>query len=227
MEATDGVNNSKDISVGINPNEEHQLATDFLLSRDDLSPHPASLLSAYVIGIPLEDREGQFNRLASDHEAIRVKYQLPSDDLLRSDEVEYISELKRIATKRGIKILPRSAAKNALSGPMTSGSFYNDTDKTIYLGDQNSDSPNREVHDLPHELVHALQDLDSPTMPVERREYEAYVQGLNIRKLQGIADIENTAGILWGVVSISVNAYYQGEGTTNPWSKEFINSLKK
>lgn len=140
-------------------------------------------LCEYVTGLKADDPR-LFERLRAEKERIRAKYELPPREMRLRAPSEFEEALVKIAKKYGIQIRPTAEfgeffAKHPAGGVNDSsenrvGVDINRNDRGEYI---------RSLGILEHELIHAMQGLLYPRMPIEIQEYEAYL-GANIEKLE-------------------------------------------
>ena len=157
-------------------------------------------LAKYITGLSPDDPEMP-ERLINDHQIIRQKYKLPSRDAKFTNPSEYEHELRRIAKENDIDL--RSKVEYSRFFEEYSAGAFHDTNigrgNTVVADINRNEELSKyfgSLPDLEHELIHGLQEEYSPGMPIELREYEAYVGTISIKRLvQNKDDIEK---ILFG-----------------------------
>jgi hypothetical protein len=167
----------------------------------------SSRLIEYATGLKPDDpRMG--DKLVEDTKRIEAKYNLPP---IAGPLTEIEHGLREIARKNKVDIREKSAC----------GSFFEENPyEGVYLSDLNVagvdiDKSEKEKYwksllALRHELIHALQQNQSPSMPIEVMEYEAYMgSGLSADRLKQDPDkIETVLGFF---LSSSVSFWYNEE----------------
>ncbi len=180
----------------------------------------SSRLSEYLTGLKPEDPR-MLERLSTDQETIRAKYNLPSWNLSPS---EFERALMQIAQSVNVKIKSKSECgkffeENPFAGAVhfdegQIGTDIDRTDRSVYL---------RSLDTLEHELVHAMQHRQSQRMPIELMEYEAYVSNSNLEFLKEHPEEVNNIFFNFFVGS-SVNMHYhlererRGEKVSPEWN---------
>ena len=165
-----------------------------------------SRLAEYITGMRPED-EKMVDRLAEDQKVIRAKYHLPAIGEI-SLLTDYERYLRQRAEELGVEIRPTSACGDFFKEyPMAGGvSFGNEKRIGMNVVKDDADTYKRSLAILEHELIHALQAKDSPLMPIELKEYEAYIARGNMDYLRtNQRAIEAVFGLLIGS---SVNMWY-------------------
>lgn len=182
----------------------------------------SSKLAEYITGIKPED-PAMIDKLFTDQEIIRSKYHLPSIDL---SPAEYERGLKQIAQKLKVTVKPTSDCgkffeENSIAGAV----YFNETNQVGMDFDRTDDSSYfNSLGTLEHELIHAIQTHETPSMPIELMEYEAYLAGGNVEALKTNPEAIND--IFFGFfIGGSVSFYYQhesierGEVVTPVWDR--------
>ena len=144
----------------------------------------SSRLAEYITGLRPDDPK-MVERLTEDQKIIRAKYNLPAIETITS-LTAYERFLRNVAEELGVEIKPTSDC----------GDFFkkNPITKAVNIGDEKKigidiDRSTRDEYRfsltvLEHELIHAKQDKVSPNMPIELKEYEAYVSRGNMEYLK-------------------------------------------
>ena len=141
-----------------------------------------SRLAEFITGLKPEDPK-MLEKLATDREIIKAKYNLPPLELLLVSPSEYEHKLRQIAQTLNTKIREKSdCGKFFKENPFTGAVYMDDTNQIgtdIKKGELGSYLKSLQI--LEHELVHAIQNQNSPSMPIELMEYEAYLaSGINL-----------------------------------------------
>ncbi len=156
--------------------------------------------------------------MARDSRIVKTKYGIPSSELNNSNPYEYKNQLIAIAKANDIDIIPSYQTtffdKCTIAGGVCfdAGDVFARTTVVIKEGDDLI----RDNRILTHELVHGLQNKKYPSMPIEVREYEAYLSEMNPIKIETImdpADANFQAGFMRG----SVNYWYEQQGLISPF----------
>jgi hypothetical protein len=172
-----------------------------------LNQSRSSRLIEYATGLKPDDpRMG--DKLVEDTKRIEVKYNLPP---IAGPLAEIEHRLREIARENKVDIREKSAC----------GSFFKENPyEGVYLSELNVagvdiDKNEKEKYwksllALRHELIHALQHIQYPSMPIEVMEYEAYMgSGLSADRLKQNPDkIETVLGFF---LSSSVSFWYNEE----------------
>lgn len=150
----------------------------------------AGKLAEYLTGLKIDDPQIVF-KIAEDRKRVRGKYGLPTQTLIVVSISEYESQLRAIAHKYKIDI-----QKTTHFGDFFIKHPYVEAvnvvgEKRVGV-DINKESPTSyklSIEVLEHELIHALQGIQSPRMPIELMEYEAYIGGnVDMQELEGLTD---------------------------------------
>lgn len=134
--------------------------------------------------------------LLTDQRIIRQKYGLPSRDAKFIDPVWVECVLKSIIKREGVDLKSKleyngffeehsaNALQDIIGGRNTIVADINRNEGlSKYFGS---------LTELEHELIHALQDKYYPRMPIEQKEYEAYVGTMNMERMVESPDnVEN------------------------------------
>ncbi|MEK7202257.1 MAG: hypothetical protein AAB669_01880 [Patescibacteria group bacterium] len=168
----------------------------------------SSKIAEYITGMKPED-PAMIDKLFTDQEIIRSKYHLPSLDL---PPAEYERGLKQIAQKLKVTVKPTSDCGKFFEENSIAGAVYFDEANQIGMDmdRSNEDTYSSSLGDFEHELIHAIQKHDTPSMPIELMEYEAYLAGGNVEFLK--TNPEAIKDIFFGfLIGSSVNIYYKTE----------------
>lgn len=116
-------------------------------------------------------------RIKEDKQIVRKKYDLPPEEMRTLDPREYYHSLLQIAVRNGLNIKPKDwAAEFFIKNPETDAKFEPDTMTIVYdFDEENIKKIRRSLIKFEHELVHGLQALKYPNMPIEVKEYEAFI----------------------------------------------------
>lgn len=150
-------------------------------------------LANHLLGLELKPENYQriLAKLKKDQQIIRTKYGLPDKEMLLNDPGEYERFLKEIAEKLGVTILPKIECGNFFENNLIAGAAFFEAEETGSLNDKigvdiknyNLEEYIKSLKKLEHEMIHAFQSERYPRMPIELKEYEAYVAGLNLNYL--------------------------------------------
>ena len=114
-----------------------------------------------------------YQRVIEDKKIVRAKYNLPPSRLLSEEPREYIRKIENLAAENGMRIENLNRNNYGIGGMASSGD-----ERVIRMTPykiKDKDSLIKYGRTLTHELVHMFQHEKYPQMPVERREYEAYL----------------------------------------------------
>ncbi len=151
-----------------------------------------SRLIEYATGLrPDDPRMG--NRLVEDAKAVEAKYDLPPK---AGPLTEIEHNLREIARKNQVDIRNKSACGRFFQENITSGVYLTEPNAAGVDIDKSGEKEYwNDLLALRHELIHALQHIRYPGMPIEVMEYEAYISELNVELLrQHPEDIEDILG---------------------------------
>lgn len=178
-----------------------------------------SPLSRYVTGYGINDPE-LIERLLTDPKIIQNKYGLPPQQLRIDDPAEYLYQLEQIAKQNQVEIrsigeipkffeeYPQAGAVHAYPGGVITG------DHAIYI--QPQENLALQAKDATHELVHALQFNRYPGMPIEGKEYEAYLSTwVNPQNVAYSAEIRETFFDM--MIGGSSRVFYTENQIPIPW----------
>lgn len=165
----------------------------------------SSRLSEYLTGLKPEDPR-MIERLKRDQEIIRAKYNLPNPNLPLT---EFERALIRIAENMDVKIRSKAEfSKFFKEEPFAAAVHLGEGKISVDINRAGLNEYYRSLNVLEHELIHAIQDKRSRSMPIELMEYEAYVAGANIEYLEN--NPEAIDKIFFNFfVGISVNIHYR------------------
>ncbi len=169
----------------------------------------ASRLSEYITGLRPEDPK-MVDRLIEDQKIIRTKYDLPYYYEFNSIP-EYEDFLYNIAKKYGTDIRTKSECGKFFDEvPFANGVAFGDINAVGLNIDKETDKTyTKSLLVLEHELIHVMQKNQTPAMPTEHREYEAYISGLNI---DAIREHPNDLEVIFSfLIGGSVNTWYNLE----------------
>ncbi len=177
-------------------------------------------LSEYLIGLKIDDPQ-IVERLIEDQKIIRVKYGLPSVGSITSP-TEYERSLRVIAGDLGVEIKNTGEFGKFFDESHASGVYFEDQNKIgVDINTESRESYIRSINILEHELIHALQNKNSPRMPIELMEYEAYIAGGNNEALKD--DPELVDFVFRHLIGASVSHWYsfeskkRGENISPTW----------
>ncbi|MBD3363331.1 hypothetical protein GF362_06465 [Candidatus Dojkabacteria bacterium] len=191
--------------------EEYQAETERFLSK----------VTEYVTGIPYHKTEKLIARMVEDHQIIKAKYGLPPRDLLYSDPAEYRRRLMKVAKNNSISVRAEYELEEWFEESGAEGTYSTDS-RDVFIDLKRPESEYevyKQINNLEHEIIHALQFMRYPRMPIEKKEYEAFLSSnINIKKLE-----QNPSEILlyfWRRVLKSVNMFYKQEEGKARWTLE-------
>lgn len=153
-------------------------------------------------------------KLLSDHFSIKQKYGLPIRDMRFDDPNNYIQELKNIAKRNGIPIRDKSEFQQFFNENPIVGALYDEIGRQIYL--DLSKDPISLAGDFEHELIHALQHLRYPGLPIELQEYEAYV-GANMKFGDNYLYNQQNVANIFSHIGSSAKNWYENKKLPVPW----------
>lgn len=183
---------------------------DLSTATEATSIHLADKIAEYLTGMRVED-ENIGEKLAADREIIRGKYHLPSRELPPRD---YESSLKQTLAKLGVDLRPLSDCGKLLEENPMLGAAYLHEAKTVGVNAQQDGADYfKYLGQLEHETIHAIQHKETPSMPVELMEYEAYLAGSNIDILTSSPEAREV--FFSFLVGGSVEIYYQRQSETS------------
>lgn len=188
-----------------------------LLSKDDLVK-----LTTLVFNVDPNKLSGQdlAERLLEDRDLVRAKYDLPKQGLLADQPAEYYRNLETMAKRTGVSIRPKEAYSAFFKENFATAVHFSDRNEigvhTIRDSDSKKEVFNKAV-DLEHELIHAIQNKRYTSMPLLRKEYEAYIASANPNILQTkpLFFMETMA---WSLTPKQLNAAWQD----SPYSQKPI-----
>ena len=143
-----------------------------------------SKIAEYITGLT-PDNPAMVERLISDQKIIREKYGLPKKELM-ADSNEYERFLRKTAKEYGVRIDETSNCGVFFKENSSAGGVYFEEGNRIGIDIDRSTASDHSVSVqlLEHELIHAMQNKSTPRMPVELKEYEAYIANFNLTFLR-------------------------------------------
>lgn len=182
-----------------------------------------------LIGMPASDPRF-VDRLKEDKLSVRSKYHLPPEGMREQEPREYYRRLLRIAKTNGLKTKPKEwDPEFFLENPGADAKFEPDTMTIVVDLEEESEKKYRKsLHKFEHELVHGLQLSIYPNMPIEVREYEAYVVNAPIKLVEKSSPGLRT-GIFGGALIDSVLNWYKRQGVIPGWDNPewFLRNIDK
>ena len=165
-------------------------------------------ITEYITGFHLDNPE-LFNKMEDDQARVRARYGLLTRDYKYENRGEYERYLRELAEVNGVDIRSRSDCGNFFEKNTMAGGVSLDYQSILGIDmvKENSESYTRSLNTFEHELIHALQDKYYPSMPIEVKEYEAYVANWNIDRLRSDVEVLKTAFEMG--VSSSVGQWYR------------------
>jgi hypothetical protein len=199
----------------------------------------ASRLAEYITGMRPDDPKMP-ERLILDQKIIRARYKLPERKAAFTTPTEYEHFLKARAEQLGVTIKDKSECGTFFGENPMVGGIHFEEDKVIGLGikKDSRDEYAKTLGTLEHELIHAEQFQASPRMPIELKEYEAYIAGINAK----VVTEGDPQGIEWAIfdfyIGSSVNFWYDDKNqnrkpeepeATPVWNNPeyFLNNIDK
>ncbi len=169
-----------------------------------------SRLIEHITGLRPDNPE-MGKRLVEDQKILRAKYNLPSRNLLHDSPAEYEQLLNEIAKKNNVVINDKSECGRFFQEhPFANGAYMDDSNSVAVGIDRNDSSLYKKgLATLEHELIHSEQEALYENMPIELREYEAYIAAnINVHLLKESSpeDIETVLNFFIGG---SVNIWYK------------------
>jgi hypothetical protein len=188
-------------------------AENLILEHDYRSPDE---LAMFLTGLDLHD-PALIDKLISDKEFIRHKYNLPPLILRTQEPDEYERTLKKRLRDEGINFRDGLEMGEFFAhNPSASGVFDEEENIVAVKHINRNDFVDfyQALSEMEHELIHALQHKYSPRMPIELMEYEAYLGANFMAEKLLESDADRTAfalhDVLFGNFCImgSVNWWY-------------------
>jgi hypothetical protein len=159
------------------------------------------------------------NQLSEQRFALRDKYNLPDVRAVARGEKspeQYYNELISLSESEGVGVsydLEEFAEINNLPEGCT-GMYSDDIDNRIHLASTFDRTKPPSIIILEHELVHALQYKREKEMPIEKKEYEAY---LIASGNMGILENPKFRDMLFSLMIMSSTYFYEQNGQKVPW----------
>lgn len=119
------------------------------------------------------------NKVLEDKAIIRQKYGLPNRNEIIDDPMEYLRKLEKIANDNNI-LVRKGYEFELLFNKTGNKGLYDPDNNQLIVSDKLYNTETISEFQLyvfvyEHELIHALQQLRYPSMPIELQEYEAYI----------------------------------------------------
>lgn len=189
--------------------KEAQKDTPNLQTENKGSAEFSTKLAEYITGLR-PDNPMIVERLIEDQKIIRAKYGLPKREAI-NNPYEYELTLRKIAGSLGVSIKSRSECGSFFEEYNNVGAAHFEKENKIGVDIDRSNlkSYSKSMSTLEHELIHALQHKNSPRMPIELMEYEAYVACGNNELLR--EDLELVKTIFQYLIGASVMHWYSQE----------------
>lgn len=167
-----------------------------------------SRLAEVITGLRPDNPE-LAKRILHDQEVLRQRYGLPDIRLRSERPAFYEAVLRRIAKQRGVIVRSKSDSGDFFDEFDAIATFSKENDLTITVDiDRGSlESYISGLKDLEHEIIHALQS-DSDNMPIEVREYEAYIATVDPKFIDALVEFDSLEEYFSDVIGGSVNAHY-------------------
>jgi hypothetical protein len=167
------------------PRIENDESKTGINSRESYGGRLAEYLTGFQLGNPK-----LVDRLLDDRAIIRGKYNLPERTIRFNQHTEYEKYLRELAHKLGVRIDAKSECGQFFLENEYAGGVYMSDDKRVgaNIDRENEHTYTHSLEILEHEIIHALQGANSPRMPIELMEYEAYVAGVSFEHLKKLGD---------------------------------------
>jgi hypothetical protein len=184
-----------------------------------------SKLAEFIIGLRPDDSKFA-ERIALDQKIIRNKYLLPAFELMYQSPTEYERLLYERAAKDGVKIRDKSdCGTYFIDNPNADGAFFEEQNQIGSRVDRESkESYTESLSTIEHEFIHSQQMIKSPSMPIELKEYEAYIAGVN---LNTIKDPESAEMLFSFFIGGSVDYWYRDKNKERQASEPEIKAVYK
>jgi len=154
--------------------QEKQIIVDFRTNQSS-----GSQLCEYLTGMR-PNNPNIMERLSTDRKLVLERYELPDDELLKKDPLEFENKLRQRAKDSNIDVLEDDRLTGFLKENMVAGVFHSqDVTTEIIIDRTNEKTLVKSLKTFRHELLHGLQYIIDPTMSIEQSEYEAHVANLN------------------------------------------------
>ena len=206
--------------------DQEQTTIEKKLTKDQLlelrfNQSDASKLAEYITGIRPDDSR-MLERLITDQKILRAKYNLPALESRAQYPVsEYEKLLHRMAEANNVTIRSTDEHVRFFDEYMASASYDHDLHSVFVDMEKNSEGKYWDgLVTLEHELIHAEQNVHNTGMPVELREYEAYVATMNMPKFKDMS--EEIEFVMFSFcIGVSTNIWYaqnekSGKGPVEP-----------
>ena len=201
------------VEIGLEPDiAETKQSEKGVAAENESRATSAGRLIEYITGVRLNDPNLP-ERLLSDQQTIRGKYNLPPQEIRFELPGEYEKILHEIARTHKIQIDSKSECGSFFTESPIAGGVFFDQDKKVGVDVDrtNQMSYAKGLGTLEHELIHGLQHEYSPRMPIELMEYEAYIAGAKFDHLQDMDEterIESLEAFIGFTIGASVNHWY-------------------
>lgn len=192
--------------------EEEQEAIE---SKEEISSFGTQLLE-HLTGLKIGDPH-ILERLIEDKQRIRAKYNLPPEAMAKIFPAQYESRLRDLAKEFKTDVRSKAEFEKFFEEHPYADAFNDSPEKRIVVDINSSESLSEYLQSLgilEHELIHAMQGVNSPGMPIEVQEYEAYLAA-NFHNLEMLRDDPEKQEVLDTLftyhIGSSVNHWYQEE----------------
>ncbi|MFH1244084.1 MAG: hypothetical protein V1487_00710 [bacterium] len=190
-----------------------------------------SRVSQALTGYTINDTQQLVTKLLADQVKILAETELLKPEIRRTNPKEYLDNILGVAAKHNIPIKSFDEIPQQFQNEIpATNAFYDDSWGTdaVYVKNPTSLDPT-ELGKLAHETVHAIDYRNNPELPIEIKEYRAYIAEYNLASLttDPITEIQKTLTFIFGDKSIagSIRGYLnQHNITTMPWETN-ANSL--
>lgn len=165
-------------------------------------------LIEYVTGLKIDD-PGLMDKIENDQKEIRSKYGLPNRDFKFDDPEGYERYLRQMAKDNEVEIKSEADFPEFFEKHKLAGGFSSEDGKTIAVDIDKTDDREylKSLNKFEHEMIHSLQQINTPEMKIEQQEYEAYMVDWNIENLRENKSLLYTAFDFF--IGNSVYSYYR------------------
>ena len=166
----------------------------------------SSRLCEYITGMKPDDPR-LMERLETDKKIVRAKYQLPNP---YSSPSEFERALMQKAKQLDIRIKPKSECGSFFKENEFARAVHSDENHEIGIDINRSELGQyySDLNALEHELVHGEQDKYAPRMPIELKEYEAYLANSNLDFLKENPELVDEIFFNF-FIGVSTNIHYR------------------
>ncbi len=192
--------------------EEVKRVQETTESKEESASYGTQLLE-HLTGLKIDDPK-ILEKLVEDKKRIRTKYNLPHEAMAKIFPAEYERRLRELAKEFQTDIRSKAEFEKFFERHSHAAALYDPPEKNI-VADVNKheslEEYTKSLATLEHEVIHAIQRVRSPGMPIEVQEYEAYLGANfhNLEELHNDPDREEVLDTLFTYqVGVSVNHWY-------------------